>query len=431
MMIPAGVIEAALQYHAARAGNFPASAARTVRLAGAGSMVRFLLSCALTATLLAGGMQGRAEGLFPAAVSSQRQALAFEDPALLATRQVIDTLLHELEPGQQLDWSVRLRPSVLYREYLDGRPDVLVSPRAGVIIYLRYGEKPVAAVRQQLRLERAFAAHERAARLGIRSALLAHAELLLHQDAAENARLALDALPQPGDPADAAASLRLAAGELALQQAVHALALARTGAREHGLMAAADYEPLRFVLPDYATVAAEDTPAWRILQLQVAEAEALLLQATSIDPLADLRIGIGYRNQQVELDLEGGMLGTRPGLRFAATAPGGRERFEVRMSTEILVDQKIGELRDLEQDLANAQAALARFGQDFATELSTARQEALFAAEALRLTEAELALAATPRAVSQSRTRVWRAWITYVRRVADLLEVTGGDWQLQ
>jgi hypothetical protein len=362
--------------------------------------------------------------------NTQRQALAFEAPALEETRRTIERLLHESGPEQQLDWSVRLRPSLLYREYLEGRPDVLISPRAGLIVQLRFGEKPLASVRHLIRLERAFAAHVRAGQAGIRSALLAHGELLLQQDSEEAARQALELLQQGGGT-DETATLRLAAAELALQQAQHALGQARAAALRHGLGSEARYESLRFVLPEPDSVAPDETPAGRILQLQLQEAETILLQTASLDPLNDLRVGAGYRNEGLDLDLEGGLLAGRPGLRFAATAPGGRERFEVRVSLELLLDQKLAGLKGLGEDIAAAEAALLRFPQEFLEDVRAAHAAALFAAEALRLAEAELALADTDRAVAQLRTRTWRAWLTYVRRTAELLDLTGADWQLQ
>jgi hypothetical protein len=367
----------------------------------------------------------------PLSGTSQRQALAFEAATVETTRQVIDGLLREFEPAQQFDWSVRLRPSVLYREYLDGRPDVLVSPRAGLIVQLRFGEQPVASVRRLIRLERAFAAHARAGRMGIRSALLAHGELLLQQDAAAKALAALELLEQ-GDADDSETGrLRLAAAELAWRQASHALEQARTDALAHGLASGASYESLRFVLPPADSPAAEDTSGWRILQLQAAEARALVQQATTRDPLNDLRVGAGYRTSGLDLDLEGGLLAGRPGLRFAATTPGGRERFEVRASLELLLDQKVAGIAGLQAAVADAEAALLAYPREFRLGVEAARAEALFAAEALQLVETELALADSERAAAQLRVRKWRAWLTYVRRTADLLEVTGADWQWQ
>lgn len=364
---------------------------------------------------------------------TQEQALAFQSPALPAARQTIDALIAELDPLQPVDWSLRIRPSALYREYLEGKPNASVTPRATVILQLRFSEKPVAAVRRLLKLERALAAYDRAERTGIRSALLAHGELLLQQQAAEQAEIALAGLQASRNPASASAAeqLQLDTALLTLQQTQHALNLARVNASEHGLSSEAVYASLRFRLPDPALLDPDTASANRILELQVLEAETLLEQAVTLDPVSDLRVGASYRNSSADLDFEGGWLAGRPGMRLALATPGGRERFEVRASIELVIDQKLGGLSDLQHDIASARAELLDFPQRHELEVAAAHADAVFAEESLRLAEAALSLAKTQRQHAQLSTRVWRAWLVYVRRTAELLELAGESWEIR
>lgn len=363
-------------------------------------------------------------------LASQEQALAFRSPALPVLQQDIDALLAEIAPLHPVDWSLRVRPSVLYREYLEGKPDVSVTPRASVILQLRFSEKPVATVRRLLKLERAFAAHARAERNGVRSALLAHGELLLQQQATETAEASLADL-RTAAGLSAGVQLQLDSATLAQRQAQHALGLAQADAQEHGLASEAVYASLRFRLPAATGLEPASTSAGRILELKVLEAEALLEQAGKLDFLSDLRIGTSYRTASADLDLEGGWLAGRPGLRLALTAPGGRERFEVRASVELIVDQKTSGLSNLKEGLADAQAELQRHPQQFEREAAAARAEAVFAEESLRLAEIAFSLAETERQQAQLSTRMWRAWLTYVRRTAELLELMEADWELR
>lgn len=85
----------------------------------------------------------------------------------------------------------------------------------------------------------------------------------------------------------------------------------------------------------------------------------------------------------------------------------------------------------MQDDISAARAELQSFLQQFAWELAAARADAAFAEESLRLAEVALTLAGTERQEAKLSARVWRAWLTYVRRTAELLELTDESWEVQ
>lgn len=387
---------------------------------------------------------------------SQATALDWRGPALEATASAIDEVIREGDPWELLDWTLTIRPSLLYRQYLEGNPDIVVNPRVSAILQVRFGEKPLDAVRRAIKLERALAAHDQALRRGICDALLAHADLLLAQQAHATALAAVETAVFT----DGAAS---PAQDLALRQAEHALTEARVTAASLGLPADAHYEPLRFVVPGPPDVT--ELSAWRVQQLRVAEAEARAMQAGGASMLRDFRLGTAWRNRAIDLDLEAGLLAGRPGFRFGAVQPGGRERFEVRLSAEIVFSDDLADAPQLRQAVLAEREELAALAERLLAQEISTRIEAGFAEEELALAEADLAealaahlelvvlfntatlpgnteplsereltrleadLARAEREVARLQTRVYRAWITYVRRTFDHLEAAGAAWE--
>lgn len=357
----------------------------------------------------------------PEADTSQRPLLDFRPAGLEASSAAIHTLISQGDPLSLMDWSLTVRPSLLYREYLEGRRDLQLNHRVSAILQVRFGERPLDTAQRAVRLERAIAAHETAIIRGVRDALLSHADLLLAQGAFQAAS---------GGP------------DLAFRQAEHALQQAQAAAGSDS----ATYESLRFVFPalDVST-----HPDYRLQRLRVGEAEARLLQAGPASILRDLRLGGAWRNRGLDVDLETGLLAGRPGVRLAAVTPGGRDRIEVRLSAEFVFESgdRTAQLHaDLEAALAEVEAVAASLLQ----QAELALVDAGFAEEELGLAEDELAaardvltelqvqqamvdpetdLSRAEREVARLQTRMYRAWITYVRRVADLLAATGGSWE--
>ncbi|HLR47117.1 MAG TPA: hypothetical protein VK092_08150, partial [Deinococcales bacterium] len=257
------------------------------------------------------------------AAQDQAELLSFSSGREVTLRAV-EQALREADPREQLDWTFTVRPSLLHRRYLDERGGELVRPRVSATLQIRFGEKPLDAVRREARLERALRAHDRAGRLEVRSALLAHAELLLAQDAFRTAREALDDLP-----ADASA-LERTSKELTLNKAEAALSSARREAAGYGVSGEAVWRSLRFAAPPVPDIA--ELSAHRLQELAVAEAEVRLLQAGGAGIVKDFRLGLGWRTDSTELDLETGLMAGRPGLRLGSIHPGGRERLEFRLS---------------------------------------------------------------------------------------------------
>ena len=374
------------------------------------------------------------------------------DADLSASALAVEQALRAGDPWEQLSWTFTLRPSLLYRRYLDERQDELVTPRLSATLQLRFGEKPVDTVRRAEKLERALQAHARAGRLTVRDALLAHAELLLAQDAWRAAATALAALP------DDAPALDVQAAGLAMDTADAGLRNARTVAAGHGFRGEATYESLRFAVPEAPATA--ELPAMRLQQLALAEAEALYLAAGAASVIKDFRLGAAYRTGAMDLDVEVGLLAGRPGLRVGTIHPGGRTRLEFRVSAEIAVGDGLADLPRLAAEVERQQGSLEVLAGELRAAWLLAAEAAELARRELDLAEAELAEAEAARSeqllaaaqlpsdatdsersrmqsavdrahreVQRLTTRVYRAWITYVRRHADLLDEAAGVWE--
>src|SRR5690625_61979 len=87
------------------------------------------------------------------------------------TARAVEQAIRAGDPWELLDWTFTLRPSILYRHYLDERGGDLLSPRLSTTLQVRFGERPLDTVRRAVRLERALRAHDRAVRLETRNAL--------------------------------------------------------------------------------------------------------------------------------------------------------------------------------------------------------------------------------------------------------------------
>ena len=266
--------------------------------------------------------------LLPAAAAQEQtispaQALAF-DSGQPITARALEQAVREGDPWEQLDWTFTLRPSLLYRQYLDERGGDDLSPRLSSTLQVRFSETPLQAVQRAGRLERALRAHDRAKRLEKRDALLAFAELLLAQDAFTLAAASLNNL------APDASQLERQGAELALRIEEAGLNAARLAAAKFGMYGTAQYHPIRFVVP--AAPRVRNLSDYRAQELVLAEAETRYLAAGGAGVLRDFRLGVGYRTDGMEVDFEAGLMAGRPGLRLGTIHPGGRARMDVRVS---------------------------------------------------------------------------------------------------
>lgn len=381
----------------------------------------------------------------------QRSGLHF-DSGRADTARAVEQALREGNPWEQLEWTFTLRPSLLYRRYLDEPHSELFSPRLSTTLQVRFGEKPLQSLRRALKLERALRAHDRAGRLEVRSALLAHADLLLAQDAFAVAEAAL-----AGSAAESA--LDLQAAELAARTARLNLDRAREAAAAYGLSGVASYRSLRFELP--AAPRISNLSLYRQQELAVAEAELLYLEAGAAGMLQDFRLGAAVRSEGIDLDFETGLMAGRPGLRIGTIHPGGRARVELRVSATIAIGDSLSDLPQLADEIVLAREELEVLALSLQADWLIAHEDAVLAAEELGLAEMEVAAAifvleesrlaeaglpegaaerelaslqtATLRAereVQRLQTRVYRAWVTYVRRHHELLEAAEGKWIL-
>ena len=377
-------------------------------------------------------------------------ALAF-DSGQPATARALEQAIREGDPWEQLDWTFTLRPSVLYRRYLDERGGTAFNPRLSSTLQVRFGETPLETVRRAARLERALRAHDRAARLEKRDALLAFAELLIAQDAYRVAARQLNALSPAAPP------LERQAAELGYRTELADLEAARRTATGFGLHGVAEYQPLRFGIPEAPRVS--DLSDYRAQELVLAEAETRFLAAGGAGVLRDFRIGVGYRTDGVEVDLETGLMAGRPGLRLGTIHPGGRARMDVRVSAELAIGDSLRELPHLQAEVETARseldyladalwagwlaasldAELAEDTLDYEEDLLEEARELLAtaAADLAELpadadgrdrTRLETAVQRAGREMERLTTRVQRAWLTYVRRHHDMLEAAGSAW---
>ncbi|MEX2541715.1 MAG: hypothetical protein WD314_07895 [Trueperaceae bacterium] len=414
-----------------------------------------------------------------------QRALAWEHPDAEAARRRVERLAQELTPWGQVDYSARLRPLLRFQGY-PGEPDAgELTTRFGLSAWMNFADRPATHARSLQSLQRARRDLHRLRVLGVRDALLAHAELLLaqEQEARERRDLAEADAALAATTASAAATSPTGHAELRIarldqrkaaldyRRALHHLAQARERAFEFGFAGPARYQPLRFALPDPAGAGMllENVHDYRMLELELLEAEAEL-DETRAGPLDDLRLGAAYRTRAATVDLEGGIVNGRPGATFGLSAPGGPERWQLEISAEIVLDDSWQGLPLLVRSLEEARERITAFAERFGIDVERAVTEAELAEAALSLAEEEVALAEqllaqrtlnrdevaaatrseeasasagerdlarakrdlarSESAVGGTRVRLHRAWIAYVRAVAELLEATGGTWEV-
>jgi hypothetical protein len=391
-------------------------------------------------------------------------ALRWIPPELATARRKVERLEEELGPWRQLDYSARLRPLLRYRDYPgDGKTGDLLG-RFGVSASVALAPAPATRVRALQELERARQTLRLLSLHGLEDALLAHAYLLLAQERDDKARRELlqarsllreELSRHEGGPAPALTeplelrTTRLAERKAALEHrsAQADLANAREQARKFGLAAEASYRRLRFVLAGERAGPAA-THAHRMAVLELLEAEAELMEA-EMAPLDDLRLRAAYRGRGAELDVQGGMVNGRPGATLGLNVPGGPERWEFQLSAELVLDDRWSDLPRLEEEVTAAREEVASFEERFRLELERSAALAAMAEEALDLAEEEVALkeealaelletsgsrpqrglVKAERDLSSARVRLYRAWIAYIRKAADLMELSGAHWQ--
>lgn len=406
-----------------------------------------LMPTILATALLIGTAGAEGTSLDPA------EAFAF-DSGQPVTARALEQALRDGNPWEQLDWTFTLRPSVLYRQYLDERGGTTFNPRLSSTLQVRFGESPLDAVRRAGRLERALRAHDRARRLETRNALLAFGELLIAQDSYYAASLALQELP-PEATGRERQSVEL---DYRIERAD--LDAARLDAASYGMHGTAVYRSLRFQVPPAPSIS--DLSDYRLQELVLAEAETRLLAAGGSGVLKDLRLGVGYRTDGVEVSLETGYMSGRPGLRLGTIHPGGRARMDLRVSAELAIGDGLRELPRLREDVEIASSDLEYLDEEMWAEWLAASldaelaeetldyEEAILQEEKLALETARADLASLPhdaeerdrarlqtavfraeREVLRLTTRVNRAWIAHIRRHHDMLEAAGALWAIR
>lgn len=394
--------------------------------------------------------QRSTESLPPAA------ALAWQDPGIGDLQNEISRLEAEVTPWGQVDYSVRLDPVLRFRDYPGESGEW--NGRLGISATLGFSDPPDTHARALQGLERARRELMLLRLDAVTDALIAHADLLIAQERESSARLELGeadkelALARRGlagkaeergeaDPLDEAqreempeemraqlqrelrsAELEQRMASLDHREASLDLEEAQAEARARGLSATAHYEPLRFELPDVDSVDYRETFEFRMLELELQEAEAKLSLAQR-SPLDDLRLAAAYRVPGLQVDVEGGLLNGAPGARAGLDLPGGVQRWQVQLSAQFVLDESWRDLPQLEAEAAGVRADLAEYPQRYRAQLESALVRAALAEETLDLAEEDLVLRGEP-----ARSRLYRAWTAYIRAVARALEVGGASW---
>ncbi|MEX2536038.1 MAG: hypothetical protein WD273_10635 [Trueperaceae bacterium] len=366
---------------------------------------------------------------------SQSQAAALDlplngprDPALELAHRDVERLQSAVTPWGQVDYSARLNPVFRYRDYAGDGSAGSWTGRLGLSGGIDFVDPPATHARALQSLERA---RQRSAVMEldrVTDALLAHANLLIEQQQELAARLELQEVAAPVESQEAQGDLELRMAALDYRIALHDLENAQAVVLAHGLSAIAHYEPLRFRLPRVDATSFRDTHGYRMLELALLEAEAELAQARRA-PLDDLRLRTSYRNRSMQVDVEGGLVNGTPGATFGFDLPGGVERWEVHVSAQLVLDDTLLQLPRLGQAVEAARTELLAYPQRYSQESDYALTTAAMAKEALDLAEEELVAEGKCVATPAVRTRVYRAWIAYVRAVAAVLELTAGEWE--
>ena len=361
-------------------------------------------------------------------------ALEWRSPELPALLQEASLLEAESVGGQQPGFEARVDPLVRFRDYpRDGGPGEW-SGRLGISASIDFGEPADGIARLRQSLEQARRRVFLAELDGVSSALLAHGDLLVAQldvreASAELAEARGDlsaALQEPVVEAAALKAVRFEVQEAELEhrEALQELQEARSEARAHGLEGEAVYERLRFVLPTMS-VHPGRLHQYRMLELELLEARSELVAARRGN-LDDLRLRTGYRTRSAAVDVEGGLLNGAPGILIGIDMPGGVERWEVELSAQIVLEDDSREVERLELAVEQLRADLQAFPERFQEELGRGLAWAQLAEEGLDLAERELELRG-----ESARDDLHRAWLAYLRSVADVLELTGEAWAVR
>ncbi|HEX7003759.1 MAG TPA: hypothetical protein VF168_06200 [Trueperaceae bacterium] len=351
-------------------------------------------------------------------------ALSWSDPRLPAALRLVARLEAEAA-GTVLDGlEATVDPLIRYRDYPHDGSDGAWTGTLGIDATIEFGEPADSHLRALQSLERARHEAETLELEAVTDALLAHADLLEAQQQAEESRAELAEAQEDLATVDAAelqtARLELRLAALEHREDLFELEEARRAALSFGLRGEAVYEPLRFALPA-AAADPRDTFEYRMLLLLMQEAEAELVEARRA-PLDDLRLRAAYRFDELEVDLEGGLINGRPAATLGLDLPGGVERWEFEVSAQLRVAYERPEIERLEEALDAARAELEAYPALFRAELSSALRRARLAEEGLDLAEEEFEL-------TGDAGRLHRAWRAYLRAVAELLELTGEEWR--
>ena len=394
--------------------------------------LKILMSVLATSLVVIFPSSGKAQGPdLPALPPSA--ALEWRSPELAALLQEASLLEAESVSGQRPGFEARVDPLIRFRDYPRDGDAGEWSERLGISASIDFGEPADGIARLRQGLEQARRRVFLAELDGVSSALLAHGNLLVAQlDAREasaeltEARADLSAALQ--EPVAAAAvevfRFEVREAELEHREALQELQEARSEARAHGLEGEAVYERLRFVLPT-GSVQPRRMHEYRMLELELLEARAELVAARRGN-LDDLRLRTGYRTRSAAVDLEGGLLNGAPGVLIGIDMPGGVERWEVEVSAQIVLADDSREVERLGMAVEQVQAELEAFPERFQEELGRALTWAQLTEEGLDLAERELELRG-----ESARDDLHRAWLAYLRSVADVLELTGEAWTVR
>lgn len=389
--------------------------------------------------------------------ASQLAALGYLPDSLAASEAMVTRLEGEVTPFGQLGYRVSVDGALTYRDYLDGTSSDSLDGAFSISAQLDLALPADTLARSRQALERGRQEHRLLSLRGTRDALIAHGELLIAQAQYGAALASLALAARESDASEAGRSIEWREADLELREARDELAAAAAVAEGYGLPAAAHYLPVRFQLPgsEEAVSSYADSHGYRLLRLRLEEAIAERDETRTV--LDDLRVRAGYRIREGTLTVEGGLINGLPRTNLSLSNTGGPDRWELQLSAQVVLGDGMADYSIRHDEVEHLLAELDGYPDRYRQEVDLALQQARYASEWLDLAEDEVReaygeavavheeaeraaeeAAASPRLLADverserllaaARIRLYRAWISYVRAVATVAELTGGEW---
>jgi hypothetical protein len=407
---------------------------------------RKILSRLTAAALLVGAPHVLAAGPDPAAEPPPADvvaALSARSEAAELRARDLDDRREERDRGRRgIGFAASATPTLGFEQDLADPADPGAWD-AGFLVEatLTYRYDTVAALDAELRVERAAARLRDQRRRDVEVALLTLARLRIAERGLRSARAERDALleeAEAGTASDPATAIAVGRADLDVDERTLDVETLRQTLADLGVRTNGDWRAVSFDLP---AVSAARHPQGRVLALEVARAQARRLRA-STSVLDDLEMAASYEAAGARARGSVAWDGGRPEAAVALRwRPGDAHGWSVGVSAKLRLDDDTFAVQArAERDLHDAEAALASFVDDYerAVDGSSRRVDMAWR----DVTYAEMALSEALRAwhdttgqgsraeqaLRRAEDGLDRAWQSYVRAVADHLELLDAPW---